>query len=118
VVLTLGHHGEAVVLGRGAHCILPRECSLRVRLAAPFEKRARRISELAGIPLAEAQARARHLDAERAGFVRRFFNSDAASPLNYDLVINTEDMGIEGATQVVLGALRAKLGVAEPTASA
>lgn len=114
VVMALGHHGEAIFLGRGAHCILPSISTLRVRLVAPFEKRALRVAETDGIPLEQARRRARQLDGERAEFVRKFFRADATSPLNYDLVVNTDEMGIEGAVQLVLSALRAKLGVPTP----
>jgi cytidylate kinase len=114
IVLALGHHGDVILLGRGAQCILPKECALRARLVAPFDKRARRIAEVEKLPIADAQSRVRALDAERANFVRKYFGSNSALPLDYDIVINTDELGFEGAANVLLEALRIKLGVTVP----
>ena len=36
---SIAHHGGAVVVGRGAHCVLTSAQALRVRLVAPLERR-------------------------------------------------------------------------------
>jgi cytidylate kinase len=114
VVLTLGHHGDVVMLGRGAQYLLPSQCALRVRVVAPLELRVDRMAARAGLPLPQAQAQVEHFDAERAAFVRSCFQRDANSPLNYDLVLNTSEISPEGAAEVVLVALRRKLSLSEP----
>ena len=117
VVLTLGHHGDVIVLGRGAQYLLPRPCALCIRLVAPREQRVKRVMEDRKITLADAQAFVRQCDAERLSFIRKFFHSDAASPLNYDMVLNMGEMTPPTAAETVLAALHAKLGVrpcAEP----
>ena len=43
---------------------------------------------------------------DRIAFVRKYFQADAMDPLNYDLVINTEKVGIEGAVDTILIAFR------------
>ncbi|HWI58581.1 MAG TPA: hypothetical protein VNZ22_15250, partial [Bacillota bacterium] len=53
-------------------------------------------------------------DADRTAFVRNTFQRDAAAPLNYDLVINTGEMSLEAAAEMVMVGLKRKLSVALP----
>lgn len=116
VVMSLGHHGEVVIVGRGAHHLLPAESALRVRVVAPMELRAKRVAQQEALSLEQARAKAQAVDAERAAFLRKVFRSDANSHLNYDLVINTSEISYEKATEIVLSALREKLGCGERSA--
>jgi hypothetical protein len=111
VVMSLGHHGDAVIVGRGARHLLPSGCAVRVRVIAPLEQRAARMAEEEGISKAAALAKIRDIDAAREAFIWRTFKQRADSPLNYDLVINTAEVGIQAATDIVLEAISAKLGV-------
>ncbi len=114
IVLTLGHHGDVVILGRGAQWLLPAECALRVRVTAPFELRVKRVAQSQKVSLADAQRHVEEFDASRTEFVRKCFQSDPNAALNYDLVLNTEKLTEEGAVEIVLLALRDKLGVCPP----
>ena len=40
-------------------------------------------------------------DANRSAFVKRYFNSDATDPANYDLILNTGTLSVEKAVQVI-----------------
>ena len=40
LVMTIGEHGHAIIVGRGAARILPPEGGLSVRIVSPFERRA------------------------------------------------------------------------------
>jgi cytidylate kinase len=111
VVMSLGHHGDAVIVGRGAQHLLPSGCAVRVRVIAPLGQRAARMAEHDHIPEAEARAKIREIDAARAAFIWRTFKQHTESPLNYDLVINTAETGIQAAADIVLAAISAKLGV-------
>jgi cytidylate kinase len=111
VVLTLGHHGDVVIVGRGSSCLLPAQCSLRVRVVAPLELRVKRVVEQEKLPVLEAQARVEKCDADRTQFVQKSFGRDPNSPTNYDLVINTGDITAEAAAEMVLIAMKSKLGV-------
>jgi hypothetical protein len=114
VVLALGHHGDVVILGRGAQHLLPAQCALRVRVAAPFELRVRRVAESHKVPLPEAQAHVQEFDASRADFIKKSFQRDPNSALDYDLIVNTENITVEAAVEIVLLAMRDKLGVLPP----
>jgi cytidylate kinase len=69
------------------------------------------MAEQMKLSLEEARLKVRKIDAERAAFVRKTFKKDAASPLNYDLIINTGEINIESAANIVLASIREKLGV-------
>ena len=92
VILALGHHGNVIILGRGAAYILPPDCAVRVRLVAPLELRARRVAERENIPLSKAERRVEQTDAERAAFIREAFGKDVNAAEDYDLVLNTGDL--------------------------
>lgn len=114
VVLTLGHHGDVVILGRGAQCLLPAQCAVRVRIVAPLETRVRNAFESHKVPLPEAEAHVQDFDSEQADFIKRCFQQDANLALNYDLLVNTGEITVEGAAEMVLLAMRDKLGVQPP----
>lgn len=111
IVLTLGHHGDVIIVGRGARFILPGQFGLSVRLVAPVEARIRRIAAKAGLSQEAARVAVEQMDRERVQLVHRHFGHDVADPLNHDLIINTDAMSVEAAAEIVLTALRRKLGV-------
>lgn len=117
VILALGHHGNVIILGRGAKYILPPECAVRVRLVAPPDLRARRVAERESIPLNKAWHRIEQTDAERAAFIRNAFGKDIGAPEDHDLVLNTGEMNLEEAAERVLAKLQAKLQVQPGTAA-
>ncbi len=110
VVLTLARHGKGVVVGRGAHFILERKSTLRVRVIAPLETRVARIAERDGMATGEARANIRRIDAERVAFNRRHYGADLADPANYDLIVNTGTLGLEGAASQIVGAYESRFG--------
>jgi cytidylate kinase len=114
VVLTLGRHGDVVIVGRGAQYILPLKGALRVRLTAPLEQRIKRIAEIRNINREQAEAWVHERDKERDGFIRKNFHIDPASPLNYDLFINTGEIPHQAAAEIVLSTLQAKFGIQLP----
>ena len=110
VVMTLGHQGNVVLIGRGAHHILPSRCALRVRVVAPIEVRLKRVMEQDGLSEEKARLHIQKLDTERAAFIHKTFRTDVHSALNYDLILNTAEISFEAATETVLAALKGKLG--------
>jgi hypothetical protein len=111
IVLSLGHHGYVVIVGHGAPFLLPAESGIRVRVVEPLAARVRR---MAGARSLSADAAARFVqecEANRAEFIRKSFHQDSAASLNYDLVLNTDILGVEAAATLVVTALERKLGV-------
>jgi hypothetical protein len=110
VVLAAAKHGPAVFVGRGAQFLLPREKGFVVRLVAPVQFRLENLMRLKGMTAAEAQRYLNEVDPHRLEFVRRFFHQHVSDPHMYDLVINTERLGLEGAAELILSAM-AKRGI-------
>jgi cytidylate kinase len=111
IILMLGHQGETVVVGRGAEHMLPRRYGLCLRAVAPLGFRVQRLALAERIPLEVAQEDAQKTDRDRAEFVRKNFGRDVTDPLYYDLVLNTGEISMEDAAEIVLKALERKLGV-------
>jgi len=101
VIGTIGRHGNAVILGRGANYILPQESTFRVRIIAPFEQR---IKNATRTTEDEARRYLIKVDADREAFIRKYFNADVKDPSHYDLVINMRVISIDGAVKAVIEA--------------
>jgi cytidylate kinase len=102
----LGQIGRCVIVGRGANFILPAGSTLRVRLVASADDRARVIAERLHLGLREAAAWAERTERQRGEFVRRVFRQDVADPHHYDLVLSMSRLAVEEAAEVIVGVLR------------
>ena len=87
---TIGAHGHAVILGRGASYILPKEICLRVLVVAPLELRIRNVKDTYGVSEKVARQNVMNRESDRVAFIRRYFHADMLDPVNYDLVFNME----------------------------
>ena len=104
VVGTIGKHGNAVVVGRGANFILPPEGRLRVRVISPLELRVDNLVQRYGVTATDAKRRIVRTENERRAFIRKYFNADIANPTHYDLVINTGTLQLDHAVETVTSA--------------
>lgn len=98
--------GPVVIVGRGAHLILPPDRGFRVRVVAPRDDRVRWIAARDGIDSRSAERRLDEIDAGRHGFVARNFRHNPAEPSLYDLTLNTATLGIDGSVELVVEALK------------
>jgi hypothetical protein len=96
---------SAIIVGRGAQFILPREKVFAVRIVAPEAARAQRIMRLHALKEAKARSALREIDRGRREFAERFFHHDITDPHLYDLVLNSGRLGIEGAAETLLAAI-------------
>ena len=87
---TIGAHGHAVILGRGASYILPKEICLRVLVVAPLELRIKNVKDAYGVSEKVARQNVMGKESERVAFIRGYFHEDMLNPVNYDLVFNME----------------------------
>jgi cytidylate kinase len=104
-ILAAAHKSNIIFVGRGARFLLPRAKVLAVRLVASVTFRIKRLMELNKLPEAGAHRLMKQLDQGRREFVQRFFHHDIADPHLYDLVINTDRFGIEGAAEEIIKTL-------------
>jgi cytidylate kinase len=113
--------GNAVIVGRGGAFILQANADvLHVQLHAPLEARIRNLAtRVEEIPQDarpdEPSLRdlCRTMDARRAEYIRRWFRADWLAIENYDLSIDTEQIGFGGTVDVIQAALAAHAGLAK-----
>jgi cytidylate kinase len=101
---TLSERGCSVILGRGSAYAMPPTRTLRVLVVAPFGARAERLARARSLSLEAAELRTRHEDQERRRFIGHHFNLDPDGPLLYDVVVNTDTLGLDCAAELVLHA--------------
>jgi len=105
IIGTIGKHGRAVIVGRGANFVLPPEKRISLRVISPLETRIRNVSQAFGTAAAEARSRILKTESDRKAFIKKYFNEDIQNPLNYDVIINTEDLSVDDAVNAVIGTL-------------
>lgn len=106
-VLQLASRDPCVILGRGAGFILPTKTKLDVRLVAPERDRIAYISQIDRLSLSEAEQYVH--DRERSR--RQFLTSLGQNPddvLQYDMVLNVAQLGIETCCATITAAVREK----------
>ena len=108
VVGAIGAHGYAIIVGRGASYILPKEVCLRLLVVAPLEKRIRNVMSQYSVSEQEARRQIIRTDADRKAFIQKYYQADLTDPMNYDLVINTDSIDLELATRVVKEAFNSR----------
>ncbi len=101
VIGAIGEHGRAVIVGRGANFVIPKEELFRVRVIAPLAFRIRKVSETYDISPENAKRRVLRAESERKAFVRKYFNANITDPANYDIIFNTETISIDDAAATV-----------------
>ena len=105
----LAADGNVVIVGRGGYIILrdmPRV--LRVGVVANFEDRVETIMERERLGREEADKTVRARDEARADYFKRFFGIvDPDGPELYHLVINSSDINLDSAADVVIQAATA-----------
>ena len=106
VVGTIGAHGNALIVGRGASFILPQEVCLRLLVVAPLQTRIENVAKAYGVSQAEAKRRVLLTESARRAYIRKYFNADMMDPLNFDLVLNTSNLTIDAAVNIVKEAFK------------
>ena len=102
---TISNHGKAVILGRGANCILDGDDVLKIRIVAPLSAKQKVIQHSKDFNKEDATKYITSTEANRAAFVKRYCNCDITDAANYDLVLNTGNLTVEKAVQVIMCAM-------------
>lgn len=104
--------GPAVLVGRGAQCMLAaRADALHVFCYAPIEELVRYAVEVLGIPFADAERKVADMNRQREEYVKQYFKRDWRDLANYDLCVNTARVGLDGAAELVTRLARERFGV-------
>jgi cytidylate kinase len=107
LVEAIGRAGDSIIVGRGANYLLPRGETLAVRIIAPLKARAARLSERMQVSVRTARRAARDLDRRRLQFDRTMHRADSTDPRNFDLVLDSDSLGLEIATEIIVRAIEA-----------
>jgi len=109
IIRELAARGDVVILGRGSQMILadmPRV--LHVLCVAPRRVRAHRLAERDEIGMEEATRQTVESDRAQCAFYKKFWRVELEDPKLYDLSIDTSRLSYEIATDLVVGAAKAK----------
>lgn len=107
LVEAIGRAGDSVIVGRGAGFLLPRDSTLLARVVAPLKARAERLAERMGVSVRTARRAARDLDRRRTHFERTMYRVDPTDPHNYDLVLDSNSLGLDVAAEILIRAIEA-----------
>lgn len=105
IICTIGKHGRAVIVGRGANFIIPKKDRFAVRVVAPESVRVERIAKRFNVPSDTAKRRVTVRENRRSAFIRQSFHTDICDPIHYDLILNTAQMSIEAGVESIIGAM-------------
>lgn len=102
---------DCVLVGRGAHLILSGKRTFRVRIVGSRMICAKRVSEELGIPLEAAERKVYEINNKRHKSIECLFkDSYEHCSLNYaknfDLILNTDRISVEGAVPVIMIAMQ------------
>src|SRR2546421_6819713 len=107
VIAEAAAHGRAVLVGRGAQALLAqRPDALHVYVVASKPWRVRLAVERLGVDPANAEKMVDDTDRRRDQYVRTYYRRHRPDVVNYDVVVNTERLGIEGAAALVVAEAR------------
>jgi CMP/dCMP kinase len=97
--------GDVVIVSHAASYALPSsENVLRVLVTASPETRVRRLADAGGLDEKQATKLIRANDAGRADYLKRFYGVAEELPTHYDLVLNTDRIGADRWTDLVVNA--------------
>lgn len=108
VLLMLEREDNVIILGRGAAFVLANPGTLHVRIVAPLPCRIARLMERQGVSRSSAERILRRNDEDRTRFVRQAFGAEIDHPTHYDLMLNTAELSLEEAAEIITRAAQRK----------
>lgn len=107
VIEEAASEGRVVLVGRGAQALLAaRPNALHVYVVAPKPFRRQVAIERLGVNPSEADKVIQETDAHRDEYVKTHYRRDRQDLTLYDLVLNTERLGFQGAADLVVAEIR------------
>lgn len=108
LLLMVAARGNAVIVGRAAGFMLPPETTIHARVIAPLESRVAYMAQELRLTRPEAVEEVRARDERRAIFLDHTLALDPSDLTAYDVVVNSDRLGVEGAAQFIGWAVRTK----------
>lgn len=102
IIKELSERENCVIVGRCADYILSsHKRKIRIFVQGSPENKIKRITERAGVSESEAKSRIQKKDKKRASYYNYYTGAKWGKPENYDLVVSTDDIGIDGAAKII-----------------
>lgn len=108
IMLKIGKKSYAVIVGRGASCIIPTDKALHIRIIGSKNTRVKKYAKYHKITKKEAREKTTKILNTRKAFIKQYFNKEIANPLNYDLIINTDNISLNTAASIITKAFYQK----------
>ncbi len=106
VIKELAGGRSIVILGRGSQFILKDfPGAFHVLIVAPVEVRVKSVMERLKLNEEDARNKIARFDDGNRLFIKRYFRADIVDPINYDIVINTNHLSIEGTVSIIVDAI-------------
>jgi len=103
VIAEAAAHGRIVLVGRGAQAVLAqRPDALHVYVVAPKSWRMRLAVERLRVSEADVDRVVDETDRQRDQYVKTYYGRQRQELTNYDLIVNTAKIGIDGAAALVV----------------
>jgi cytidylate kinase len=107
VIAEAAAHGRVVLVGRGAQALLARRPdALHVYVVASKPWRAKLAVERLGVNRADAERVVDETDRQRDQYVKTYYGRQRQDLTNYDLVVNAERLGVEGAAELIVAEVK------------
>lgn len=107
VIRETARQGNVVIVAHAAAMALAEEEGvLRILVTASPEVRARRLAEARKIGVDEAAAEIKESDKSRRDYFKSFYEVREEEPTHYDIVVNTDTLSLDQATEAVVSAAR------------
>ncbi len=96
--------GDLVYYGRTGHLLLPGVSHvMRVRVVRDMEYRVQTIMNSMGLEREKALRYVTEVDQDRARWVRSMYGIAVEEPINYDMIVNLQQMSVENAAAALVG---------------
>src|SRR2546422_311512 len=107
VIAEAAAQGRIVLVGRGAQAVLAqRPDALHVYVVAPKPWRMKHAVERLGVNPADVAKVVDETDRQRDHYVKTYYGRHRQDIVNYDMVVNTGKLGIDGAAALVVAEAR------------
>jgi len=107
VIYEVAKNGNAIFFGRGSQLLLhPFGCAFHVLLTSSMERRVQRVMEEKKVSREVAEKIVHRSDSDKKGFIRFAFDEDWLNPNLYDILLNTDKLGIDSAVKMIVDAAK------------
>ncbi len=111
IIRDLAEKQNCILIGRCADYILRNEKkAIRIFVCADEDFCVNKVVELYGLDPDDAKKKIDKIDKSRAAYYKYYTGKEWNDPLNYDLCVNTSNVGFDGAVDIIIDYLQRRTG--------